>query len=94
MTPTIHVGTILIENQARIMQFFGLESEAYSGQWSVVRGLDGSALGRKIHAAGWNFFFMGGGSESDVPRISRNQGDPERDATNSRESKAAEFQLP
>jgi hypothetical protein len=24
----------------------------------VVRGLDGFALDRKIHAAGWNFFFM------------------------------------
>jgi hypothetical protein len=28
------------------------------GNWSVVRALDGFALDRKIHAAGWNFFFM------------------------------------
>ena len=36
----------------------GLESEPYSGNWSVVKALDGFALNRKIHAAGWNFFFM------------------------------------
>jgi len=36
----------------------GLESESYSGTWSLVKTLDSFALDRKIHAAGWNFFFM------------------------------------
>src|SRR6476661_1660854 len=58
MTPTVQVGTILIADRPRITQFLGLESEPYSGNWGVVRGLDGFALDRKIHAAGWNFFFM------------------------------------
>jgi hypothetical protein len=58
MTPTAQVGTILIEERPRITQILGLESEPYSGRWSVVQGLDGFALDRKIHAAGWNFFFM------------------------------------
>ena len=58
MTPTVQVGTILIADRPRITQFLGLESEPYSGKWSVVQGLDGFALDRKIHAAGWNFFFM------------------------------------
>jgi hypothetical protein len=58
MTPTLQVGTILIEDRPRIMQFLGLESDPYTGGWSVVRGLDGFGLDRKIHAAGWNFFFM------------------------------------
>jgi len=39
-------------------RLFGLESEPCSGSWSIVRLLDGFALDRKIHAAGWNFFFM------------------------------------
>jgi hypothetical protein len=39
-------------------QLLGLESEACSGDWSVVKGLDGFALDRKIRAAGWNFLFM------------------------------------
>jgi len=39
-------------------QLLGLESEPCSGDWSVVKGLDGFALDRKIRAAGWNFLFM------------------------------------
>ena len=58
MTPTLNVGTILIEERPLITKFLGLESEPCSGKWSVVCGLDGFALDRKIHAAGWNFFFM------------------------------------
>jgi hypothetical protein len=58
MLPTVQVGTILIEEQPLIAQVLGLESEPYSGGWSVVKALDGFALDRKIHAAGWNFFFM------------------------------------
>jgi len=41
-------------------QFLGLESEPYSGNWSLVKVLDGCALDRKIRASGWNFFFMAG----------------------------------
>jgi len=58
ITPTLKVGTILIQERPRITKFLELESESCSGKWSVVRGLDGFALDRKIHAAGWNFFFM------------------------------------
>jgi hypothetical protein len=39
-------------------QLLGLESEPCSGEWSLLEGLDGFALDRKIHAAGWNFFFL------------------------------------
>jgi hypothetical protein len=58
MTPTLKVGTILIEEGPRITQLLGLESEPWLGNWSVVKALDGFALDRKIHAAGWNFFFL------------------------------------
>jgi hypothetical protein len=58
MSPIIQVGTVLIENSPIITRFLGLECEACSGSWSVVKVLDGFALDRKIHAAGWNFFFM------------------------------------
>ena len=40
--------------------FQGVESEPYSGKWSVVTGLDGFALDRKICASGWHFFFLAG----------------------------------
>jgi hypothetical protein len=58
MASTIHVGTVLINDAPLVAQIFGLDSEACSGSWSVVSVLDGFALDRKIHAAGWNFFFM------------------------------------
>jgi hypothetical protein len=58
MLPAIQVGSILIEEQSQMAQAHGLEREPCSGNWSLVTALDGSALDRKIHAAGWNFFFM------------------------------------
>ena len=58
MTATVQVGTILIEDRPLITQALGLQSEPYSANWGVVKALDVLALDRKIHAAGWNFFFM------------------------------------
>lgn len=57
MPPTIQAGTVLINDSELITQRFGLNSEACSGDWSVIK-LDGFALDRKIHAAGWNFLFI------------------------------------
>jgi hypothetical protein len=59
MPTNVEVGSILIEEWAPMMQLLGLESESYSGNWSLVK-VNGFALDRKIHAAGWNFFFMAG----------------------------------
>ncbi len=59
MTPTVQAGTILIGRESpRMADVLALQSEPYLGNWSVVNALDGFALGDKIHAAGWNFFFM------------------------------------
>jgi len=59
MTPDVQVGTILIgEESPRMAAVLALQSEPYFEHWSVVRTLDGGALGDKIHAARWNFFFL------------------------------------
>ncbi len=58
MTPNVQVGTILIEDRPLATRILDLERESYSGNWSVVKAIDGFALDHKIHAAGWNFFFM------------------------------------
>ena len=58
MTPTVEVGTIVIGDRPRITQLLALEIEPYDDGWGVLRGINGAALDRKIHAAGWNFFFM------------------------------------
>ena len=59
MTPRIQVGTILIEDRPLVTQILDLESESYSGNWSVIKAIDGFALDRKIHAAGWKLLFHG-----------------------------------
>ena len=58
MPSTVQVGTILIEEWPLTPQLLGLESEPYSGNWSLVKVLDGFTIDRKIRASGWNFFFM------------------------------------
>lgn len=59
MTPTIKVGSILIEKDSPHMaEALALESDAYLGNWSVVKVLDSFAMDDKIRAAGWHFFFL------------------------------------
>ena len=58
MSATVQVGTILMKEWPGMAQIVQLESEPYSGKWSLVKTLDGVSLDRKIHTAGWNFFFM------------------------------------
>src|SRR5271169_6604305 len=58
MANEVQVGTILIRENPVMAQAIGLQSEPYSATWGLVEALDGISLDRKIHAAGWNFFFM------------------------------------
>ena len=58
MTTTVQAGTILIDDEPRLAPVLALKSEPYSGRWRVLNGLDGFALDREIHGAGWNFFFI------------------------------------
>lgn len=64
MNPVVQVGTILIEDRPAIMQLLGLTSEPFSGKWCAIQGLDAFALDRKVHAAGWSFFFMVGAAKA------------------------------
>lgn len=59
MIPAIQVGTVLIGQESpRMAEALALQSDLYFENWSVIRTPDGFALDDKIHAAGWNFFFM------------------------------------
>jgi len=58
MPPTVQVGAILMKDWPAMNQVLGIESELCSGEWSLLKALDGFTLDRKIHAAGWNFFYM------------------------------------
>ncbi|MGA9511547.1 MAG: hypothetical protein WBV55_23190 [Candidatus Sulfotelmatobacter sp.] len=57
MARTVQVGTILIKNWPGMTQLLGIERPC-SGEWSLLKILDGFTFDRKIRAAGWNFFFM------------------------------------
>ena len=58
MVPTVQVGTILVKAWPERLQLIGFETEPGLGEWSMVKAPDAFTLDRKIHAAGWNFFFM------------------------------------
>lgn len=59
MPLTIQVGTVLMKEWPGMPQLIGFETEPGLGEWSMVKGSpDSFTLDRKIHAAGWNFFFM------------------------------------
>ena len=58
MPQNVKVGTILMKEWLGMPPLPGLETEHCYGEWSVVKVMDAFALDRKIHAAGWNFFFM------------------------------------
>jgi len=58
MAQNAKVGTILMKECPGMPQLIGFETEPCFGEWSTVKALDPFALDRKIHAAGWNLFFM------------------------------------
>jgi hypothetical protein len=58
MPSTVHVGTILMKEWPGMPPLAGFVTEPVLGEWSMVKTPDAFGLDRKIHAAGWNFFFM------------------------------------
>jgi hypothetical protein len=58
MAETIKTGTILIKEGALLPEALPFESESCVPGWRLVKGLDGHALDREIHEAGWTFFFL------------------------------------
>ncbi len=60
MAQDVQVGTILIRENPAMAQALEFQTEPYSDTWGLLKAFDGLAMDRKIHAAGWNFFFMAG----------------------------------
>ena len=60
MPTTVKVGSILMKEWPGMTQLLEIESEPCSGEWNLLKVQDVPALDRKIHAAGWNLFFMAG----------------------------------
>jgi len=51
-------GRIFIREGTALPKTLQLESEPYMPGWRSVSNLDGHGLGRKIHDAGWTFFWL------------------------------------
>jgi hypothetical protein len=60
MRETIEVGRVLIKDGILLPDSLTIESELYSPGWRSVAGLDGHAMDRKMHDAGWILFFLAG----------------------------------
>src|SRR5690349_15993470 len=60
MTDVTEEGRIFIRDGPLLPEILQFESEPYMPGWRSVKSLDGYALGRKIHAAGWTFFCQAG----------------------------------
>jgi len=58
MADTIKTGSILIKDGTFLPDGLQFESEPCATGWRLVKNLDGYGMGRKVHEAGWNFFFM------------------------------------
>jgi hypothetical protein len=66
MAETIKTGTVLIKDGRLLPDALRFESEPCATGWTLVKDLDGYALDRKIHEAGWTFFSMAGGIKTIV----------------------------
>ena len=53
-------GTVLIKEGALLPEALQIESEPCVPGWRLVKNLNGYALDRKVHEAGWTFFFLAG----------------------------------
>jgi hypothetical protein len=60
MPEAIKPGIVLIKDGTLLPDSLKLESEPYSFDWRSVTNLDGYALDRKTHDAGWTFFYLAG----------------------------------
>lgn len=73
MTHEIKTGTVLIKEGALLPEGMVFESEPCVLGWRLVKDLNGYALDRKIHEAGWTFFFQSGEIKSTVFGIDEGQ---------------------
>lgn len=64
MRETIKEGTVLLREGTLLPDGLAFESEPFSSDWRSVTGLDGYAMDRKTHDAGWTFFFLAGESRA------------------------------
>jgi hypothetical protein len=71
MQDLIKTGTILIKERTALPSGLSVATATYAGGWDAVQSLDGYALGRTLHNAGWTFFCLAGETSSTTFRFGR-----------------------
>jgi hypothetical protein len=66
MAETINTGSILFKDETLLSDALRFDSEPCATGWRLVKDLDGYALNRIIHDAGWSFFCIAGEIKSSV----------------------------
>jgi|SRR5579872_3283529 len=66
MREIIQVGTVLFREGTLLPDSVTFDGAPYSPGWRSVAGLDGYAIDRKTHEAGWTFFYLAGESKATV----------------------------
>ena len=64
MQDLIKTGTILVKERTALPAGLSVATATYAGGWDAVQNLDGYALGRTLHNAGWTFFCLAGETSS------------------------------
>jgi hypothetical protein len=64
MQDLIKTGTILVKERTVLPAGLSVATATYAGGWDAVQNLDGYALGRTLHNAGWTFFCLAGETSS------------------------------
>lgn len=95
MADEIKRGTVLIKEGVLLPEALVFGSESCVPGWRLVKALNGYALGKKVHEAGWTFFFEAGEIKATVFGINTQQmarraverilGDPRAERFNSLE---------
>jgi hypothetical protein len=73
MLDEIKAGTVLMKEGARLPEALVFGSESCVPGWRLAKDLDGHGLDRKVHEAGWAFFFPAAEIEATVFGINAQQ---------------------
>jgi hypothetical protein len=66
MREEIKAGTVLFKEGTLLPAGLAFDGEPYSPGWRSLKALDGYAMDRKAHDAGWAFYFLAGEGRATV----------------------------
>jgi hypothetical protein len=59
-------ATLLIQDETALPESLVLETDSYCNGWSLIRNAGSAELDRRVHEAGWQFFYLASGIHATV----------------------------